>query len=245
MAARLEPTETTEGYFCLMASYIQQHGSPLCLYTDKYASFRVNHGQDRSRLTQFASAMQTLNIKMIAANSPQAKGRIERTNGILQDRLVKELRENGISSIEEANLFLSSYMEKYNKRFGKEPASAFNAHRPLDHATDLSRILCNKEVRKVSKNLEINYKNEIYQIQAPNRVNRLRGASVQVIQKMNGEILIEYKGELLDFVLYEHIEVQPQVVDYKELVTQWEKAIRKPPKPGKNHPWHGGKSVNF
>lgn len=237
LAARFELTETTEGYFRLMGDHLQAYGKPICLYTDKHGSFRVNHGKDRSKPTQFARAMKELDIKMIVAHSPQAKGRIERANGVLQDRLVKELRENGISTIEEANLFLPTYLEKYNKRFGKEPASPFNAHRALNHKQDLDRILCNKEARKISKNLEINYKNEIYQIQAPHRVNRLRGVTVLVIEKMNGNILIEYKGDLLDFICYRETETQPKVVDHKELVVQWERSLKKPHKLNKNHPW--------
>lgn len=240
LAGRFELTETTEGYFRLMESYLQVHGKPVCLYTDKHGTFRVNHGKDRSKPTQFARAMKELDIKMIAAHSPQAKGRIERANGVLQDRLVKELREKGISTLEEANLFLPAYFEKYNKRFEKEPASPFNAHRELEHNQDLDRILCNKESRKLSKNLEISYKNGIYQIQAPNRINRLRGVGVQVIEKSNGEILIEYKGELLDFIWYEEIEVQPEIIDHKELVSKWERSLRKSHKPNKNHPWRSG-----
>ena len=162
--------------------------------------------------------MKELDIKMIAAHSPQAKGRIERANGILQDRLVKELRCRGISTIEEANKFLPTYIESYNKRFGKAPSSPFNAHRELDHNHDLDQILCVKEERKLSKNLEVRHKNIVYQINGPNRINRLRGVGVQVVEKMNGEILIEYKGELLDFSLYEEFESQPKVIDHKELV---------------------------
>ena len=243
-AARFEEGETTTGYFCLMKNYLQAHGKPVCLYSDKYGVFQVNHGRDRSKPTQFARAMKELNIKIITAHSPQAKGRIERKNGVLQDRLVKELREQGISTVREANIYLPTYIEKHNKRFGKEPACPFNAHCELDHNQDLDQILCGKEARKISKNLEVRYKNEIYQIHAPNRVNRLRGVVVQVIEKMDGEILIEYKGELLGFTLYEEFNEQPKVIDHKELVAQWERSSRSH-KPGKYHPWRSGKSMNF
>lgn len=244
-AARFEKGETTVGYFRLMESYFLKHGKPVCLYTDKYGVFLVNHGKNRSKPTQFARAMKELNIKTIVAHSPQAKGRIERANGVLQDRLVKELRRQGISTIEEANIFLPTYIEDYNKRFGKEPASSFNAHCALDHNQDLDQILCIKEMRKISKNLEVHYNNNIYQIQAPNRVNRLRGANVQVIEKKDGEILIDYNGELLDFILYEELEAQPKVIDHKELIAQWERSISESRKPKKHHPWRNGKSVNY
>jgi transposase len=244
LAARFELEETTNGYFGLMKGYLQEHGKPVCLYTDKHSSFRINHGKDRSKPTQFARAMKELNIEMVVAHSPQAKGRIERANGVLQDRLVKELREKGISTIEEANLFLPTYLKMYNKRFGKVPSSPFNAHRELKHNQDLDHILCKKESRRVSKNLEISYKTSIFQIQALNRANRLRGANVQVIELMDSEILIEYNGEFLDFIRYEEIEAQPAIVDHKELVAQWERSS-KSHRPGRHHSWRRGKSVNF
>ncbi|MFI0478925.1 MAG: ISNCY family transposase [Candidatus Rhabdochlamydia sp.] len=245
-AGRFEEEETTEGYFRLIKAYIQSHGKPACLYTDKYSSFYVSHGEDRSKPTQFNRAMKELGIKMIAAHSPQAKGRIERTNGILQDRLVKELREKGISTIEEANLFLPTFIEDHNKRFEKIPASPFNAHRTLEHNQNLDQILCNKESRKISKNLEVHYKNKIYQIQAPNRINRLRGTGVQVIEKIDGTIQIDYKGELLEFIVYKEFSEQPSIVDHKTLVLHLDKASKKQHKPHKHHPWRNGrKSVNF
>ena len=246
LSARFEPEETTAGYFRLMENHLRLHGKPVCLYTDKYGVFRVNQGTDRSKPTQFTRAMKELDIQIIMANSPQAKGRVERANNTLQDRLVKELRERGISTIEEGNQFLPTYLAMHNKRFGVEPASSFNAHRALDHKQDLDQILCEKEIRKISKNLEVRHDNQVYQIQAPNRVNRLRGADVQVIKKMNGEILIEYRGDLLDFVLYKEFNEQPLVVDPKELVSRWERSENRSKKPHKHHPWRSSSvSVNF
>jgi len=244
-SGRFEETETTDGYFRLMKKYFQNHGIPVSLYTDKYGVFRVNQGKDRSKPTQFARAMKELDVEIISAHSPQAKGRIERKNGVLQDRLVKELREQNISTIEEANIFLPSYLERHNKRFGKTPASFFNANRKLDQNQNLDQILCCKEQRKISKNLEVHYKNKIYQIQAPNRVNRLRGASVQVIEEMYGKVSIQYKGELLEYVLYEEFNEQPKVVDHKELISHWDRSPAKRYKPKKNHPWRSSKSMNF
>ena len=226
-----------------MKNYLQTNGKPAFLYSDKHSVFRVNHGENISKPTQFARAMKELGIELINANSPQAKGRVERANGVLQDRLVKELREHNISTIEEANNFLPTFIDKYNQRFGKPAANPFNAHHPLEHNLDLDKILCNKETRKISKNLEISYKNTIYQINAPNRANRLKGCFVQVIEQMDGTIFIEYQGETLDFIIYEGITVQPKVVDHKELVAQWERICKKR-KPNKNHPWRN-KSINF
>ena len=84
--------ETTEAYLCTLANYLARHGRPVSFYTDKHSIFRVNHPQREGRLTQFGRALGTLDIQLIHANTPQAKGRVERANGTLQDRLVKELR---------------------------------------------------------------------------------------------------------------------------------------------------------
>ncbi len=222
MAARFEEEETTVGYFRLMKDYLSRHGKPVYLYSDKHGVFRVNQGEDRSKLTQFACAMSTLGIRMIFANSPQAKGRIERANRVLQDRLVKELRRLGISTIEDGNAFLPTYIEDYNKHFGKVPVCPFNAHCSLDHKQDLECILSKKTDRKISKNLEVQYKNTVYQIQAPDRVNRLRGACVQMIEKIDGEILMEYKGELLNYIVYKEFAEQLKTLDCKQLATEGE-----------------------
>ena len=100
----------------------------------------------------------------------------------------------------------------------------------------LNLKLLSKQTRKISKNLEISYNNKIYQIQEPKRINNLRGVGVQIIEKANGGILIEYKGKFLNFVCYEELKAQPQIVDHKELVTQWERTTKKN-KPSMSHPW--------
>ncbi len=113
-AAIFAPTETIWGYFDLMRIYLKIHGKPIALYNDKHAVFKVNRSEALSGdgLTQFGRAIQELGIKMVFANSPQAKGRIERSNRTLQDRLVKELRLNKISTIEEANAYLPTFIEE-------------------------------------------------------------------------------------------------------------------------------------
>ena len=123
VTARFEKEETTAGYFRLMKEYIEKHGAPEAMYTDRYSVFKVNQG-DEEKLTQFGRAMKELDIELIYARTPQAKGRVERANGTLQDRLVKELRLQNISSIEEANAFLPEFLTKHNQKFGKEPRSS-------------------------------------------------------------------------------------------------------------------------
>lgn len=217
VAARFEPTETTNGYFRLVEEQLNSYGRPLTYYSDKYSVFKVNHGNDRSKKTQFKRAMDDLGIELICAHSPQAKGRIERLFGTLQDRLVKEMRLKGVSSIEEANAFLPSFLIDFNNRFGCTPSNPADAHLPLKHNCNLGRILCRRESRKVSKNLEISWYNRILQIQAPNRVNRLQGVRVEVLETLDGDLLLEYKGSPLIFKQFVPDLPQPKIFDYKEI----------------------------
>ena len=115
-------------------AYIERHGRPIAFYSDKHAIFRVNNREAAGGdgMTQFGRALHELNIDIICANSPQAKGRVERSFGTLQDRLVKELRLAGISNIVGANAFLPGFLAQYNARFGKPSRSDEDAHRPHD-----------------------------------------------------------------------------------------------------------------
>jgi hypothetical protein len=240
---RFEKGETTQGYFRLVREYFKREGLPLALYTDKDSIFRTNHGKDNQKPTQFKRALDELGIQPICANSPQAKGRVERINGTLQDRLVKELRLKGISTIEEANAYLPIFIEKYNKRFAKAPNSSSNAHRPLCTGIDLSKILCCKHKRKLTKNLELSFEGIIYQIEEPGHKNRLVGAKVDIFELEDGTLYMEHEGQPLKFKRYYEQVVQPVTVDTKQLALVLEKYINKsaPYKPPCNHPWRSFK----
>jgi len=121
MALRFAPAETTQAYMETLAQHLEQHGRPVALYSDKHSIFRVNRPDREGELTQFSRALKTLDIAPIHANSPQAKGRVERANQTLQDRLVKELRLRGIDDIDAANDFLPAFMADYNARFAVAP----------------------------------------------------------------------------------------------------------------------------
>ena len=127
---RFEKSETTRGYMRGMKEYLKKHGRPVCLYTDRHSIFRQNQGSDLKEQDdpQFARAMKELSIEIICANSPQAKGRVERANGVLQDRLVKELRLHQINDIETANVFLPAFIGDYNRRFAVEPKNLTDSH---------------------------------------------------------------------------------------------------------------------
>ena len=117
MALRFAEAETTEAYMKTLRGYLDQHGRPVAIYSDKHSIFRVNQKDREGDLTQFTRVLKTLDIQPIHANTPQAKGRVERANQTLQDRLVKELRLRGIDDIESANAFLPEFITDYNQRF--------------------------------------------------------------------------------------------------------------------------------
>jgi hypothetical protein len=133
MSLRFSPTEATQAYMKALDNYLSHFGRLAALYSDKHSIFRVNHVDHESELTQFTRALKTLNIEPIHANTPQAKGRVERANKTLQDRLVKEMRLNGINTIDEANRYLPIFMEDYNRRFCVPAHHPQEAHRPVLH----------------------------------------------------------------------------------------------------------------
>lgn len=195
LALRFDEQETTEGYFELARQHIIAHGVPLAFYADKYSVFRINNTGERTDLrTQFGRAMDDLGVELICAHSPQAKGRVERANSTLQNRLIKELRLRNISAMTEANDYLPSFIEQYNRKFAVPAASAHDAHRPSPATEQLDRILCTWHQRTVSKNLTVTFDNRVYQILAPDQVRRLRHARVNVRIDRDGATVIEREG---------------------------------------------------
>src|SRR3990167_6361074 len=241
---RFEEAETTFGYFAAIRDYIKQHGRPLAFYNDKHGIFRINLPESASdSVTQFERAMQTLDIKVICANTPQAKGRVERANSTLQDRLVKELRLRQISDIETANAFLPEFMADHNRRFAVEPKSPTNAHReaiPTEAALDL--ILSLHETRKLSKNLELSYKNEIFQVRRDTPCYAMRHATVTVCEEREGTIHLMYKQSLLNYTRHKKNQHPAPIVDAKRLNKTVDGLIKSDGrssghKPSAQHPW--------
>jgi hypothetical protein len=153
MQLRFVASESAFDYFRVMRDYLETHGKPVAFYSDKHGIFRVNSkdAAGGDRITQFGRALSELNIDIICANSPQAKGRVERAFGTLQDRLVKELRLAGISTVAAANAWLPGFMATHNDRFGRAPANAKDLHRKLTSADDLDEILAWREERTVTQ----------------------------------------------------------------------------------------------
>jgi hypothetical protein len=157
-------SESTFAYFRATRAYLEAWGKPVAFYSDKHGVFRVNHpgalGGDG--MTQFGRALHELNIDIICANSSQAKGRVERANKTLQDRLVKELRLAGVRTLAEGNALLPAFMADYNARFGKPPANKKDLHRPLRASDDVENAFAWKEQRRLSQALTLQYDKVIF-----------------------------------------------------------------------------------
>jgi transposase len=221
--------------------YFRQQGKPVAFYSDKHGIFRVNVPSTGTgaALTQFGRAMQELDIQIICANTPQAKGRVERVIQTLQDRLPKEMRLRKICSWEAGNAYLPEFLADFNTRFAEEPRSDVNAHRPLTPKDDLARILSWQETRSLSKNLTLQFYNTVYQIQSKRPAYALRNAQVTVCLNANEDISILYNGKSLPFTIYKQQAQQAEVVSTKQLDLALQ-AKRLPPKPAPDHPWRKG-----
>jgi hypothetical protein len=230
------PDETTFAYFEASRHYFERYGKPVAFYSDKHGIFRVNQPRPlgtTSGLTQFGRAMEELDIQIICANTPQAKGRIERANQTLQDRLVKELRLRGISDMEAGNVYLPEFGEDFNHRFAVQPRSSHDVHRPILETENLDVILTHQKTGSLSKNLTVQSNNVIYQIQSDRPGYALRKAHVTVCENPKGEITILYNNKPLSYTIYHKAIRQAEVVDTKTLDRQIK--IPKPPAP--DHPW--------
>ncbi|WP_246585315.1 ISNCY family transposase [Thiorhodospira sibirica] len=245
MALRFVPAETTQAYMETLQQYLDQHGRPVALYSDKHSIFRVNHPEHDGELTQFSRALKTLDIAAIHANTPQAKGRVERANQTLQDRLVKELRLREISDIDAANAFLPTFMADFNARFAVEPQSPQDAHRPVLHSPEeQALILCMHHTRKLSKNLCFQFKNREYQLQGQGKGYRLRGATLTVCEAFDGTITLLHQGHIMPYRLLAEGEPPTPLDDEKSVHHSVDQAKAKQTakptyKPAPDHPWRG------
>ena len=194
--------ETTLGYMGALERHIQRHGVPAALYSDRHSIFRVNplKSMPTDAQTQFARALEQLGIEGIQANSPQAKGRVERANQTLQDRLVKEMRLQGINDQASANQWLPGFMADFNRRFAVQPAVATDAHVPYPGDTDtLQGILSVQDMRGLSKNLSCQYEKTTLQVKSEGHGLALRGAKVTVHRHSDGSMQLRWQGRILAF----------------------------------------------
>lgn len=232
------PEESFFGYCSLLRQYLAAHGRPAGLYTDKHGIFRVNipNAGLGENLTQFGRAMQSLEIPILCANTPQAKGRVERANQTLQDRLVKEMRLRRIDDMQQGNAYLPEFIADFNARFAVQPHSSRDAHRPMAAHQNLDHILVWQETRLISRNLTLQFNKVVYQIQTDRPAYALHKAQVTVCEDDQGKVAILYKGDELSYTIFQKQERQAEVVSSKQVA-------RKPWQPAKNHPWRRSNAV--
>ncbi len=225
--------------YCQAAwGYFSRYGKPGAFYSDKHGIFRVNQSTrgKTDALTQFGRAMQELRIPILCANTPQAKGRVERANQTLQDRLVKEMRLRNISDREAGNAYLPEFMEDFNRRFAVEPRSSVDAHRPLAKSDNLASIFTWRESRVLSKNLTLQFHHLVYQIQVDRPSYSMRKAVVTVSVDLHRQVSILYKGKSLAYTTYHRQSKQSEIVATKQVnsASRFHNPGSIPPA---DHPW--------
>lgn len=239
LGARFDHHEGVVPVFGFWEPYLITNGKPLAIYLDKFSTYQMNQPlakENADTLTQFQRAMQILRIEVIPANSPQAKGRVERLFGTLQDRLIKELRLQGINTIEAANEFLlKKFIPDFNRRFAVIPRSKANRHRPLTkrEAEQLPAILSRHSERTVRNDYTISHRSQWYQLTADQPATVCKRDRVIVEERRDQTIWIGLRGKYLN---YRRLPARPP-----RAATSWvlpaTAAGRLPVKPPFNHPW--------
>jgi transposase len=237
--------ECAEGYSLVMREGIKRYGLPMGIYTDKHTIFRSPKEKQTLEeeldgvqipLSNFGKAMAELGIGHIKANTPQAKGRIERLWGTLQDRLSVELRLLGIKSVEEANRELPRLIERHNEKYAVRPAEEKSAYVPLAEGVSLEHVFTMRETRKIGTGESISYKNSIYVPEEGERSNFAAKTVVEVRESYSGEVFIWDKGHALKLRKLESPVRQKGIAGKKEAAPK----VKRVYKPSAEHPWRKG-----
>lgn len=212
--------------------YIRQHGIPLAVYADKHTTYRSpaeptieEQLAGTEPQSQFGRALEELGVELIAAHSPQAKGRVERLFKTFQDRVIKELRLAEVSTLDAANAFLKSYLPIYNRRFAVPPAQAADLHRPRLARGELDRILCIKTKRVLRRDWTVAHNGYLYQVQT-----NMRATQVVIEERVDGTLRITHQGHVL---AYARIAARPG----RPAVPQKEFRRHRPVTQARTHPW--------
>lgn len=200
--AKFYPSGTVEAHMDLLGTWLRKHGRPIAVYTDRHSIFEAHEkGQplaDPNAETQFGRALRELDIELIRAHSPQAKGRVERSFGTAQDRWVKELRLAKVRTCVEANAVLEKLIPEHNRRFAKPARQARDAHRRLGPTHQLDSILSIQTERVVSNDYVVRFANRFYQLLPPVYPGERRGRVV-VEERLDGTLKIRFKGHYLAY----------------------------------------------
>ncbi|MGB4594448.1 MAG: ISNCY family transposase, partial [Anaerolineaceae bacterium] len=240
LAGEFVKTESYFSYGKLCKRYFQQVGVPVAFYSDRFSVFRDNHTEPKGKesITQFQRALNHFGVDLICANSPQAKGRVERANKTCQERLVNELRLRNICTYAEANAYLPEFIRWYNQRFAIQPASLMDNHLPLDPQIDLDFIFSVHDSRILSKDLLLYYDGVTYQVVTKRNPFYLAKREVLVTVNEQGLVSAWLDGVRLELKQVDQYAKPAPVVDLKH-------AARTPLSPPVDHPWRTyGKKLN-
>ena len=214
-------SESTFDYMISTRLYVEQHGKPLAFYSDKHSVFRVNQSSKKdTRITQFGRVLSTLKIDIIFANSPQAKGRVERANRTLQDRLIKEMRLEGINSIADANKWLPCFIEQFNRKFAKMAFNPKDLHRTVtETAEELDDVFTWREPRRVTKSLTITYDKCVYLLENTEENQRLIGKYLEFLEYPDGTVAIMHESRKINYSIFDKLSQlnQREIVENKRL----------------------------
>ena len=213
--------------------YIKKHGIPLSIYLDKHTTYKSTKKQtieeelaNQEALSQFERALKELEVEVIHANSPQAKGRVERIFNTFQDRFIKEMRLADVHTIEQANAFLGRYLPVYARKFAIKPAETDDLHRPIPKGMDLDRILCIKTKRALRKDFTVAHNKRLYQV-----LDNVRTKKLMVEDRIDGSVIIRYKDTRLRF---KEITARPKKPESEKKYTF---RLARLHTPGMRHPW--------
>lgn len=236
--AKFDEHEGVEPTFNFWQEYFQINGKPHEIYVDKFSTYSMNHKlakENLDTLTQFQRAMQQLNVGVINAHSSQAKGRVERLFKTLQDRLIKELRLNNISTVKKANEFLEkTFIPNFNARFSVIPRSEANLHKSLtqQEKNQFPSIFCRHYERTIRSDYTLSYKNSWYQLEETQSVVMFKKEKVAVEERFDGAIKFKLRGKYLN---YKQLPEGPKKISEKTV--SWVLAKTLPARPAANHPW--------
>ncbi len=203
--AKFDINESTEAVFKFWLEYFEKNGLPLSIYLDKFSTYKINHKNavdNKDLITQFERAMNQIGVKPITAHSAEAKGRVERIFETLQDRLVKELRLQGITTREKANEFLKEYLHKFNAKFAVRPKRRKNLHKKWDDITreKLPQIFSIQNKRKINNDYTIRFKNNFFQLEEKGQPTTVyKKDTVLVEERLDGSIKLSLKGYYLKY----------------------------------------------
>ncbi len=237
--AKFFESETTAAAMSVFSEYVGRYGLPRALYVDRASIYEATRDstveealKDVGPLTQFGRAMKELEVELILARSPQAKGRVERRHGVFQDRFVKALRLKKITTLEEANAYLESdFLEELNERFSVAARSKTDLHRPLARGVKLAHVLSYQEERVVQNDWTVSWCNRIFQLDERHRKLSLARKKILVSELLDGTIRLTHRGECLRW-----LELPERPVPAKP-APRGPAEKKAPYKPAANHPW--------